>query len=117
LFAPWNPRLWENFDGGSWLVILSNYRCVVLIKLVVAEHTKRALIVITSGELGTDVAEINNNLRTFLQYAATWKAVVLIDEADVFLEARQEGATNRMEQNGLVAGLFLPSLTTSVDGH
>ena len=89
----------------------------MLIKLVVAEHTKRALIVITSGELGTDVAEINNNLRTFLQYAATWKAVVLIDEADVFLEARQEGATNRMEQNGLVAGLFLLSLTTSVDGH
>ncbi|KAF8245721.1 P-loop containing nucleoside triphosphate hydrolase protein [Wilcoxina mikolae CBS 423.85] len=76
---------------------------------LVAEHTKRALIVITSGELGTDVAEINANLRRFLQYATTWNAVVLIDEADVFLEARQEGAINRMEQNGLVA-VFLRHL-------
>ncbi|RPA81869.1 hypothetical protein BJ508DRAFT_208731, partial [Ascobolus immersus RN42] len=76
----------------------------------VAEHTKRALIVVSSGELGCDVHEINKNLQSFLQYAATWKAVVLIDEADVFLEKRISTGANRLEQNSLVAGTVMPEI-------
>ncbi|KIJ46721.1 hypothetical protein M422DRAFT_66719 [Sphaerobolus stellatus SS14] len=75
----------------------------------VSEYTKRPLLVISSGELGTKVAEIDKNLSTFLQYAAMWKAIVLIDEADVFLEARLTGVSNRLEQNSLVA-VFLRQL-------
>jgi hypothetical protein len=71
----------------------------------VAEYTKRALLVISSGELGTTVSEIDQNLTMFLQYAALWKAIILIDESDVFLEARMTGVSNRLEQNSLVAGL------------
>ncbi|RPA77319.1 P-loop containing nucleoside triphosphate hydrolase protein, partial [Ascobolus immersus RN42] len=75
----------------------------------VAEHTNRALVVISSGELGTEVDQINSNLDSFLQNAARWKAVVLIDEADVFLEKRLSHGANRLEQNGLVA-VFLRHL-------
>jgi len=39
-----------------------------------------------------------------------WKAIVLIDEADVFLEARVTGVSNRLEQNSLVAGPSLSKL-------
>ncbi|KAF9460015.1 P-loop containing nucleoside triphosphate hydrolase protein [Collybia nuda] len=75
----------------------------------VAEYTERALVVVSSGELGTTVSEIDINLSTFLQYASMWKAIVLIDEADVFLEARMTEVSNRLEQNSLVA-VFLRHL-------
>jgi len=75
----------------------------------VAEHTKRALLSISSGELGVTVPEIDNSLNRFLECAALWKAIVLIDEADVFLEARSNGVSNRLEQNSLVA-VFLRHL-------
>lgn len=39
-----------------------------------------------------------------LQYATMWKAVVLMDEADVFLEARDDHGDNST-QNALVAGM------------
>jgi len=46
----------------------------------------------------------------FQRYASTWKAIVLIDEADVFLEARSsvEGKDSA-DRNGLVA-MFLRTL-------
>lgn len=46
------------------------------------------------------------NLRTFQRYATTWRAIVLIDEADVFLEARTSGGKDAAQHNGLVAGNF-----------
>lgn len=61
---------------------------------------------VSSGELGVSVAEIDRSLSRFLQYAALWKSIVLIDEADVFLEARLTGVSNRLEQNSLVAGAY-----------
>jgi hypothetical protein len=48
-------------------------------------------------------------LKRVLQYATTWKAIVLLDEADVFLEARQDGIGNSSERNALVAGMISPS--------
>lgn len=33
-------------------------------------------------------ASFEKELKKVLQYATTWKAIVLLDEADVFLEAR-----------------------------
>jgi hypothetical protein len=43
-----------------------------------------------------------------LLYATLWKAIVLLDEADVFLETREEKGDNA-ERNGLVA-IFLKEL-------
>ena len=73
----------------------------------VSEYTNRILMVISSGSLGTYVDRIDENLTKYLQYATLWKAVVLIDEADVFLEARQSGSSDSLERNSLVAGSLL----------
>jgi hypothetical protein len=44
-------------------------------------------------------------LKEILQYATTWKAILLLDEADVFLEAREDGGGGAVERNALVAGI------------
>jgi hypothetical protein len=44
-------------------------------------------------------------LKKCLQYATIWQAVVLLDEADVFLEARTDNSSNR---NALVASEATP---------
>jgi len=38
------------------------------------------------GELGTGMDHLEKNLSQLLEIAHTWRAVLLIDEADVFLE-------------------------------
>ena len=43
-------------------------------------------------------------MTTFQRYASHWKALILIDEADVFLEARSSEGGGQAERNGLVAG-------------
>jgi SpoVK/Ycf46/Vps4 family AAA+-type ATPase len=69
-----------------------------------SEHSQRPLLSISSGDLGESTWEIDLTLKEFLRYATIWGAIVLIDEADVFLEARQaNGVGSRLEQNSLVA--------------
>lgn len=53
-------------------------------------------------------------LKQVLQYATTWKAVVLLDEADVFLEARQDGGGDAAERNALVAGTYCCAIFRAV---
>ncbi|MCJ1245491.1 hypothetical protein MMC30_002695 [Trapelia coarctata] len=74
-----------------------------------AEFTKRALLKISLSELRDD-DRLEENMLRFQRYASTWKAIVLIDEADVFLEARSsvEGKDSA-DRNGLVA-MFLRTL-------
>ncbi|KAH8929567.1 P-loop containing nucleoside triphosphate hydrolase protein [Atractiella rhizophila] len=66
----------------------------------IAELLERPLYIISSGQLGTQAYDLEQTLRDCLQVAEQWKAVLLIDEADVFLEARSEHEMNR---NALVA--------------
>ncbi|PVH88747.1 P-loop containing nucleoside triphosphate hydrolase protein, partial [Cadophora sp. DSE1049] len=49
---------------------------------------KDPLYSITSGELGTEVAQTDFQLRTIFARAKVWDAIVLLDEADVFLAQR-----------------------------
>ncbi|KAI0385879.1 P-loop containing nucleoside triphosphate hydrolase protein [Hypomontagnella monticulosa] len=78
-----------------------------------AEGTKKALVSTSVGELnkGTSVAwgsaAFEKELKRVLQYATIWQAVVLLDEADVFLEARKDSANP--DRNALVA-VFLREL-------
>ena len=57
---------------------------------------------VSVGELGTNVEDLDQNLRNILQIAASWNAVLLIDEVDIFLEKRDLD----VERNALV-GVFL----------
>jgi hypothetical protein len=69
----------------------------------VADGTRRPLYTISSGDLGIDTSQVEERLSDALALAARWNAVVLIDEADVFLEERKD---NSLKRNGLVAGML-----------
>lgn len=69
----------------------------------VAEFCERPLYSVSSGDLGTDSTKLDENLSKILDLASTWKAVLLIDEADVFLERR---SLHDMQRNSLVS-IFL----------
>ncbi|KAK7193192.1 ATPase family AAA domain-containing protein 3B 4 [Paraphaeosphaeria sporulosa] len=72
----------------------------------VAEFTRRPLLNLTPADLGEDAYELETNLMRFFKYANEWDAVVLIDEADVYLEARSE---KDLKRNGVVS-IFLRAL-------
>lgn len=67
----------------------------------IAEFTGRPLLAITCGDLGTDEVAMERELGKWLNLAHKWGAVMLIDEADVFLEKRME---SDLKRNSLVSG-------------
>ena len=69
----------------------------------IAELLHRPLYSVGVGELGTSCTELEERLREILEVASAWNAVVLIDEADIFLERRSE---NDIARNAMV-GVFL----------
>lgn len=72
----------------------------------VAEFTRRPLYIVTSGELGASPGAMENELKRVLDLAKTFRAVLLLDEADVLLEQR---STNDLVRNALVS-IFLRQL-------
>jgi hypothetical protein len=64
------------------------------------------LYVVGAGDLGTSAALLDANLTRIFNISANWGAVVLIDEADVFLEER---SFHDLERNAMVA-VFLRQL-------
>ncbi|KAF8539779.1 P-loop containing nucleoside triphosphate hydrolase protein [Trichophaea hybrida] len=72
----------------------------------VAEYTKRPLYIVTSGELGSSPTAMETELERVLDLAKTFRAVLLLDEADVFLEQR---TCHDLIRNALVS-IFLRQL-------
>ncbi|KZZ95306.1 ATPase, AAA-type, core [Moelleriella libera RCEF 2490] len=54
----------------------------------IAEIAHRPLYTISSGELGASAETVQKGLRKILELGEAWNAVVLLDEADVFLVHR-----------------------------
>lgn len=69
---------------------------------VFSERVKRPLYCVQCSQLGTDEETLEKELRTVLSRAERWKAILLIDEADVYVHARG----NDIQQNAIV-GVFL----------
>jgi SpoVK/Ycf46/Vps4 family AAA+-type ATPase len=69
----------------------------------ISEHLHKPLYSVTVGELGTTAVDLERKLNRILEVADSWKAVILIDEADVFMEKRN---TQNIERNAMV-GIFL----------
>jgi hypothetical protein len=67
----------------------------------VAKFTRRPLLRLTVADIGTDENEMEDNLGEWFQRGADWGAIILIDEADVFLEKRQ---IKDLQRNSLVSG-------------
>ncbi|KAI1174267.1 hypothetical protein F4777DRAFT_554436 [Nemania sp. FL0916] len=88
----------------------------------VAEYTKRPLLSITAADLGHEPVTVEKNLLGFFQDAKDWDAIVLLDEADVYLERR---SAHDLKRNSIVS-IFLRAmdyfqgilfLTTNRVGH
>ncbi|KAF8998718.1 P-loop containing nucleoside triphosphate hydrolase protein [Cyathus striatus] len=72
----------------------------------VAEISKRPLYNVSAGEIGTTPVEVDKAMQGILSLAQRWNAVVLLDEADVFMSKRSVTDINR---NALVS-IFLRQL-------
>ncbi|KAJ5042279.1 uncharacterized protein L3040_004831 [Drepanopeziza brunnea f. sp. 'multigermtubi'] len=69
----------------------------------IAELLKCPLYMVSAGELGTDPRTLEGELQKILDIAHAWGAVLLLDEADVFLEKR---TIQDIHRNALVS-IFL----------
>jgi hypothetical protein len=69
---------------------------------VYAEIIRRPLYRVHSGQLGLNVAAMENALKLALLRAQRWGAVMLIDEADVYIKRRDDDMTMNA-----VVGVFL----------
>ncbi len=72
----------------------------------VAEFMSKPLYKVSLGELGTDVSDLEDELQRILNLCERWDCIMLIDEADIFLERRD---TSNLERNAMVA-VFLRML-------
>lgn len=69
----------------------------------IAELLHKPLYSVSVGELGVDPEGLETSLRNILDVATIWNAVILLDEADIFLEKRDE---HNIARNAMV-GVFL----------
>jgi hypothetical protein len=69
---------------------------------VFSEFIEKPLYSVQCSQLGLDVSSIESELQTVLNRAGRWGAVLLIDEADVYVRERGED----IQQNAIV-GVFL----------
>ncbi|KAH7125899.1 hypothetical protein EDB81DRAFT_810137 [Dactylonectria macrodidyma] len=66
----------------------------------VAEHAKKPLYRVTCGDIGTKPEAVERYLSEVLRLAKLWDCVVLLDEAEVFL---QERSLTDLDRNALVS--------------
>ncbi|KAF2186566.1 P-loop containing nucleoside triphosphate hydrolase protein [Zopfia rhizophila CBS 207.26] len=69
----------------------------------VAEEMKVPLYMMSAGDLGLDPRRVEEKLQDILEMCTRWNSVLLLDEADVFLEQR---SLHELERNKLVS-IFL----------
>ncbi|KAK8084452.1 AAA family ATPase [Apiospora hydei] len=69
----------------------------------IADHTRRPLLKITSGELSLGGAWVEERLSLLFSLATRWNAIILLDEADAFMQERKLGS---FESNWLVSTLL-----------
>jgi hypothetical protein len=72
----------------------------------VAENLRVPLHTLSSGDLGSKPWEVESGLTKILELVARWNATLLLDECDVFLEAR---SNHDLERNKVVS-IFLRTL-------
>ena len=69
---------------------------------VFAEATERPLLSVQAAQLGTSPDNVESNLRDILKRGNRWNAVVLLDEADVYVHERGID----LQQNAIVAAFL-----------
>ncbi|KAF2871550.1 hypothetical protein BDV95DRAFT_572261 [Massariosphaeria phaeospora] len=69
----------------------------------IAQNAERPLLTLTCADIGTDPAYIESNLMRWFKRAKSWNAIMLLDEADIYMEHRM---VQDLERNNLVAGFL-----------
>ncbi|KAK3376253.1 P-loop containing nucleoside triphosphate hydrolase protein [Lasiosphaeria ovina] len=95
-FNAWAADVIQNKGEGLIFLLHGGPECI-------AEYTGRPLISLACGDVGTDEETMENNLSYWFNLGEKWGAVMLIDEADIYLERRSPGDLKR---NGLVSVLL-----------
>ncbi|KAF2167876.1 hypothetical protein M409DRAFT_22024 [Zasmidium cellare ATCC 36951] len=73
----------------------------------ISDHLRLPLYAISASELGDNAANIEQSFSQVLRLAASWEAVLLLDEADAFLEKRASQDTpGARERNKRVAAFL-----------
>jgi hypothetical protein len=94
-------------SGGLIFLLHGSVGCgKTLSAEAVAETLHRPLYSVSVGELGTTPEAMEDKLRSILDLAYQWNAVLLLDEADIFMEARD---TTNVQRNAMVS-IFLRQL-------
>ncbi|KAL2056976.1 hypothetical protein ABVK25_002715 [Lepraria finkii] len=115
LVQPYKPDAEERpFDDfvegkGKGLIILLHGPPGVgktLTAEAISEYQRRPLYRVCAGDLGLDSDKLERRLTEILDLVARWKAILLLDEADVFLESRER---QHLHHNTLVS-VFLRQL-------
>lgn len=78
-------------DKGKGLVLLFHGPPGVgktLTAETIAEATGKPLFIVSVAEIGLDASRAERNFEQMFYLAGKWEAVLLVDEADVFLESR-----------------------------
>lgn len=94
-------------DKGKGLVLLFHGPPGVgktLTAETIAQATAKPLVVVSVAEIGLDASRAERNLERLFSLATRWEAILLVDEADVFLETR--GSTSSASRNALVSVLL-----------
>jgi SpoVK/Ycf46/Vps4 family AAA+-type ATPase len=69
----------------------------------IAHHVQRPLLSVTCADIGVEPTAVENSLRKWFEKARRWNAIMLIDEADIYMEFRQ---IHDLTRNNLVAGFL-----------
>ncbi|KAL9099152.1 MAG: hypothetical protein Q9163_005310 [Psora crenata] len=96
-------------DKGQGLVVLLHGSPGVgktLTAEAISEYQRRPLYRVTAGDLDLDSHKLELKLSEILDLATRWKAIILLDEADVFVESR---TLHNLHHNTLVS-VFLRQL-------
>jgi AAA+ superfamily predicted ATPase len=72
----------------------------------VADRTRRPLYYLQAEDLGTNPGVLGTNIKVAFEMATEWDAVILLDEADVFMAERNPGDIARNE----LVSIFLREL-------
>lgn len=87
-------------ESGNPSLILATPHCSAD-RLLVAEEMHQPLYMLSASELGESAAEVEESLEQVLYLTNKWNAILLLDECDMFLEAR---TITDMRRNRLVSG-------------
>lgn len=100
------PGVGKTYTAGQYPFPFKKTVLSHLSEECISTHFKRPLLNLTATDLGTEPHVIEQHLAKWFKLAARWNAVLLIDEADIYMEHR---SVQDIARNSLVAG-FLRAL-------